>query len=287
MPNTPAPLANLLRAVIPRTIRNALRRPGASLRQLFQRWNYARGKVEEVRILPGWTVRCHPICVDEFGVFQRDAEQELEMQCFARLSAPGMHFLDVGTHWGVFTLAALHFGGGEVRVMGIEASDAAARVYRENLVLNSAGDRVTLINAACGDRVGELKMLTTGAGSADYFVHADENRPDTITVPQVSIDHAVSTRGFVPSHLKIDVEGFEEEVLVGARNTLTTHRPILFLELHGDFIRQRHRRPEAVLDLLKSMNYGCWQRLDGGPLDFESLERKQFNVRFVAMAQPQ
>jgi len=275
-------LVNLVRSILPRGVRNAIRKPGTSLDRLNSRWKRFRGEVAQVEVIPGWTVKCHPICTGEFSVFRNDVQQEPEMQCFARLSCEGMRFIDVGTHWGVFTLAALHFGGPQARVLGIEASDSAAKIYRDNLHINEVEGRVIVVNAACGDRVGELKMLTTGAGGADYFVIPATDRADTISVPLVSVDHVVKEHSFSPTHLKIDVEGFEEEVLQGARRTLLEARPIIFLELHGDLIRQRGTRPEAVLEKLSAAGYTEWQKLDGSPLSMEELSRDAFNARFTA-----
>jgi FkbM family methyltransferase len=275
-------LVNIVRAILPRGLRNAIRKPGTSVERLISRWKRFRGEVAQVEVISGWRVKCHPICTGEFGVFRNDIRQEPEMQCFARLSCEGMRFIDVGTHWGVFTLAALHFGGPQARVLGIEASDSAAKIYQDNLHINEAEGRVIVVNAACGDRVGELKMLTTGAGGADYFVIPATDRPDTITVPLVSVDHVVQKHSFQPTHLKIDVEGFEEEVLEGARLTLLEARPIIFLELHGDLIRQRGTRPEAVLEKLSAAGYTEWQKLDGSPLSMEELSHDAFNARFTA-----
>jgi hypothetical protein len=55
--------------------------------------------------------------------------------------------------------------------------------------------------------------------------------------------------------VKIDVEGGEDAVLIGARGVLTRHHPIVFLELHGGMLRKAGRSPIAVLDRLRSYGY--------------------------------
>ena len=272
-----------LRLLMPRHLRNSLRRPLVTLQRMSSKWNWLRGKTIEVAVLSEWKLRCHQICGTEFGVFQTDPMQAMEMRCFVRFATPAMQLIDVGTHWGIFTLAALHFGGQQARVMGIEASDDVVKVYRDNLVINHVSERVIVINAACGQGDGKLKMLTTGAGGADYFVVPAEERSDTIDVSQVSIDSMVASHSFKPTHLKIDVEGFEEEVLRGAVKTLQESRPIIFLELHGPMIRNRRMRPEAVLEQLLDYGYTNWQNLDGSPLSLAGLEMLEFNARFVAL----
>ncbi|MBK8091119.1 MAG: FkbM family methyltransferase [Verrucomicrobiaceae bacterium] len=205
------------------------------------------------------------------------------MKCFADHATRNMQFLDVGTHWGVFTLAAIHYGGKGVRVVGIEASSDAVAVYKENLQLNNVVSQVDIINAACGESVGELKMLTTGAGGADYLVVPAGERFDTVTVPQVTIDSTVVSAGFKPTHVKIDVEGFEEEVLRGAFQTLRNFKPTVFLELHGLLINNRGKRPQNVLGLLREAGYSKWLNLDNQVITTEELEACGYNARFIAI----
>jgi hypothetical protein len=69
-----------------------------------------------------------------------------------------------------------------------------------------------------------------------------------------------ATAGLEPTHVKIDVEGFEGEVLDGARELLARARPIIFLELHGDILRERGRSPREVLGKLESLGYATFLR---------------------------
>jgi hypothetical protein len=55
--------------------------------------------------------------------------------------------------------------------------------------------------------------------------------------------------------LKIDVEGYEEEVLLGAEECINAYRPIIFLELHAELIRRRGRDPKRVVGTLKRLGY--------------------------------
>lgn len=58
-----------------------------------------------------------------------------------------------------------------------------------------------------------------------------------------------------PDVIKIDVEGGELAVLVGARNTLLTHRPQLFLEMHGETMNLKRQNVAAIVDYLNDLGY--------------------------------
>lgn len=226
------------------------------------------------------TVRCHPLCVREFKVFINDAAQRREMRDFLSRCRPGMQLLDVGAHWGAFTLAALTRQGRSARALCIEASTSAAVMLRKNLGFNGLESLADVIVAAAGSKPGVLKMLTTGAGGADYVIVPAEDRPDTTPVPQVTVDEVCRERGFNPTHVKIDVEGFEEEVLMGAGETLSNLNALLFLELHGDFIRARGGNPLAPLHLAASYGYRSIM-LEGVATDLDGVAAVGCNARLV------
>lgn len=273
-------ITKLIRTIVPRSVRNALRRPSVTWARCIAKLKFAVGIAPRVKLTHDFEVRCHPICQSEFSVFSQDREQAAEMTKFVEIVRPGFKILDVGAHWGAFTLAALKKAGAAGSVICIEASGPVIRVLRENICLNNIVSQVTVVNAACGDANGTIPMLTTGAGGADYFVVPSESRPDVITVAQVTADSVCEQYQFSPHLVKIDVEGFEEEVVKGAKKMLRNSRPIVFLELHGEQIRARGRCPEDVLEAFSEAGYSVWRSVgDGIPMLHSDLASRGFNAR--------
>jgi len=275
-------VVNLIRSTIPRPVRNALRRPRSTVSRVIAKSQFMFGRTARLSLRPDWQLHCHPICVPEFNVFATDSVQRNELDRFVRRCSDEMRLLDVGAHWGIFTLTALKYGGPAVRSVCLEPSPDAAKIMRWNLKLNGIGDRVKIIEAAAGQTTGHLQMLTTGAGGADYLVVAPEHRPDSVAIPQIDITSLCASLEFFPTHIKMDIEGFEQEGLLGAREILRQHRPILFLELHGDLIRRRNRDPQAVLQILTDAGYELLH--DGEqPADLRQLAGCGFNARLLGL----
>src|SRR5947199_1014162 len=87
-------ITKLIRSTIPRSWRNALRRPRVTAARVRAKMQFRMGKSSSLYIRPEWSVRCHPICVPDFGVFHVDPAQQAEMNDFVSQCRPEMRFLD-------------------------------------------------------------------------------------------------------------------------------------------------------------------------------------------------
>ena len=248
-------LVDLARRAVPRPVRNLLRDPRAVAVWAGRELAYRAGRTASGSLLEGWSPLVHPASAAIFRM-RDDEDQRRELEEFVGHCTPGMVFYDVGASHGVFTLAALRYGGPAARVVAVDPSPVSNRLLRINLRLSGVEGRVELVEAAVGAEDGMLAMLTAGPGGDHYLIGVDDARRDARRVPQWTLESlARRVGGPDPTHLKIDVEGFEEEALRGAVALLRRARPVLFLELHGDLIRRRGRDPGAVLALLKDCGY--------------------------------
>jgi FkbM family methyltransferase len=227
-------------------------------------------------MLPGWTVRCHP-AVEQFAYQPQllDPEQAAELVDFVASCRPGMRLLDVGAHFGVFCLAALHHGGATARALAIKPSAAAAALLHTQAALNGVSERLTVIRAAAGARHGRIGMVDAGVLAAGYFVRDTEGRPahDLTMVRMRTLDEVCAAHDFSPTHVKIDVEGAEADVLAGAGDLLSSPQPpVVFIELHNDMVRREGRRPQDTLERLRAHGYAV-STSRGASLDEDDMVR--------------
>ncbi len=248
----------LARAVLPRAVRNWVRHPLEAVR-----WAVAdvRARCEwpaTLTLRPGWVFRSHPGAYrSAYHAQQTDPEQAAEFDQFVARCSPGMVLFDLGAHFGLFSLAALHYGGPTARAVAVDPSPLAARVTAYQARVNGLGGRLRVIRAAAGEAAGSMGMVSAGIGSAGYFVRPGVDHPasEQVRVDTVTIDQLAAECG-LPTHVKVDVEGFELGVLRGGEATLRgPHPPHLFVELHADLIRTAGGDPRECLTLLRGWGY--------------------------------
>jgi FkbM family methyltransferase len=274
----------IVRAAIPRGARNWMRSPRKSVGWAWGEAEYLCGRRERIEIRPGWRLLCHPLAYRHSYFAQvADAEQAAEFDSFIAHCTPGMVLFDVGAHFGLFSLAALHYGGAESQAIAVDASPTAARMLEVQARLNGAQDRLRVVRACVCDEVGTRGMVAIGPLADGYFTPPTREtfRSDVTTTPALTLDRLAELTGVRPTHIKLDIEGFEESALRGGRNLLrAANAPVLFVELHNQLIQEQGGEPGGVLDLLREFNY-VPQRFDGARAEHTALLAKPL-VRFIA-----
>ncbi|WP_029002490.1 FkbM family methyltransferase [Azorhizobium doebereinerae] len=146
---------------------------------------------------------------------------------------PGDAFLDVGANVGAYSLLAAAAGA---RVIAVEPAPAACRWLALNVRVNDLGARVEIVPAALGRAAGSVRF-TAGQDTLNHVAEAGETA-DAVTVPVERLDDVAARGGDVPRIIKIDVEGYETEVLAGADRTLASPDLLaVILELNGSGAR--------------------------------------------------
>ena len=167
------------------------------------------------------------------------------------LLRPGMTAVDVGANIGALTVPMAQTVGAAGRAIAIEAQRGIFHMLCGNMAMNDLANVRTIL-AAAGSRAGAISvprlMLdrpnNLGALSLVPGENAAMDRVEVITLDSLALDAC---------HLiKIDVEGMEREVLLGAADTIGRHRPFLYVE------NDRKDKSEALLRHLFELGYRVW-----------------------------
>lgn len=186
-----------------------------------------------------------------------------EMTFWLRVLQPGDLFVDVGANIGIYTLLMASHGAD---VIAVEPAEEARRLLEVNLSLN--GLKADVVTAALGRAPGRAK-LTDELGSSNHIVangsgngQADEHASD-VTV--TTLDEELGDR--TAAGVKIDVEGFELDVVLGASRALAERRiGILQLEWNSMARERFGRDREEVARTLQDADYALARPDDQGIL---------------------
>jgi FkbM family methyltransferase len=170
---------------------------------------------------------------------------------------PGMNFVDIGAHFGFFSLLARRLVGFKGQIHSFEPSDATFRILESNLrgphnvflnqtalwsersflVLHDMGLRHSAFNSITAPRLPGQDHLLLGA------------RP--MHTQCTTLDDYCSRVGFVPHFVKIDAESSEWDILQGMKDTIRLYHPAICLEVGDLGIPGVVRSLDSVLFLLE------------------------------------
>lgn len=156
---------------------------------------------------------------------------------FEKFAMPGGIVIDVGANIGVTSIISGRLVG-DGCVVALEPVPDTFKHLQLN-VERSALDNVTCLMAAAGSEEGEVQLVTQTGSNFAAFVgykdvldrYTDYNVYSARVVPLdlVAADQRLTNVDFI----KIDVEGYELEVLRGAKATLNRFKPVVFLEANN------------------------------------------------------
>lgn len=126
----------------------------------------------------------------------------------------GDRFVDVGANVGSYTVLAGGAVGAEV--ICFEPLPATFAHLQDNIAANHLEKRVDARRMALGAKAGKL-AFTTGLDTMNHIAAAGEKG---VEVEVARLDDALA--GKAPTLMKIDVEGFETDVIAGAEATLSS-----------------------------------------------------------------
>jgi FkbM family methyltransferase len=134
-----------------------------------------------------------------------------EMLAWRRALRDGGLFIDVGANVGTYTIWAAELGA---EVIALEPADDTFALLRENIDLN--GYQVTAMRAAAGDHCGTARF-TAGRDAGNSLDPAGPVEARLVTVDSLIGDRYVTG-------MKVDVEGFEIDVLRGCARAMAERR---------------------------------------------------------------
>ncbi len=211
---------------------------------------------------------------------------EIEWQLIDQLMRPGMDSVEVGANIGTHSVAmARKLAQWGRRLLVVEPQPVIFQNLCANIALNGFFN-VQAENVACSDQAGTLSFSEPDYGEENNFggVQMAEYSGSGPRVRAVLLDDLLGPDWDV-GLIKIDVEGYEQRVLEGARDVIKRSRPILYLE------NDRVDKSKSLIEWLWSAGYRIWWHIPllFNPKNFAGVEENLYGnvASFNMLAVPE
>lgn len=208
--------------------------------------------------------------------------------------APGDNFVDVGAHYGYFSLLASKLVGSEGNVYSFEASPVTFQILQDNA---NMADNIKPFNKAVSDSAKHITFYQFPNLYSEYNTMYNEqfesqdwykgNKPQELKIEANTIDFFAEREAVIPNIVKIDVEGAEYDVVAGMTSLLTDHAPILVLEfLSKSRSNSQHIKAEELLKKYGYQSYcinadGTLQLVEDVSHYFDTVDFNSDNIVFA------
>lgn len=145
-------------------------------------------------------------------------------------------FIDVGTHIGRYSIILAKKGW---EVFSFEPLKSNFNQLKLNISLNKIGENLHLYNIGLGNKKGKQTIFYERhkGGEASLIFHK-EHSAEKIIIDK--LDNILKFKKTGKVILKIDVEGFEYQVLKGASNFIKKNKPEIFIEIWDEDKKKDH-----------------------------------------------
>lgn len=180
--------------------------------------------------------------------FLRFNSQVKEMDNFIKLTTDKKILFDVGSQFGSFSFPFL-------------GNHSDKRVFAFDGGLNPflTTSQIKVIN-----KLHNFNVFNFLIGNKDEIVKCFSESLQSLAIPgndtrmMFRIDTVSSIFDVVPDVIKIDIEGCEYQALTGAVETITTYRPMIFIEVHPKFLPQYQNSIHDIVAFVDSIEYDVY-----------------------------
>ena len=176
---------------------------------------------------------------------------------------PGDRFVDIGANHGMISLLGAYLVGAKGTVESFEPNPSCVQRIKEHIQINNV-NHIQIHPCAIGATPStlELSILTlhTGYGTLGSIPDKDKHLiTQVIDVPVHTADSVLNQKSQAPSLIKIDVEGFELNALLGLEKTLSQSQSPVITEVVDNYLKRADHTRKMLMDYMHKLGYKGYQ----------------------------
>lgn len=187
--------------------------------------------------------------------YLKKERDSFDISVIEKIVRPGDNCIDVGANIGLYSIVMARCGYDIGRVYAFEPVKSTFNILKKNIALNDFIN-ILPINKGVGDSKGTKEINITAQSELSSI--GNNGRGTIIKKQEIdicSLDEYL-TDGIDIRFLKIDVEGFEKQVLYGARNLIEDSKNlVIMLELNEKNLAVLGSSAKEVITFLNGFGY--------------------------------
>lgn len=188
----------------------------------------------------------------ELSLFETGTYEKGTIQLLKKYLKPGSVFIDIGANIGLMSVIASELVEENGVVYAVEANPATVSILQANIELNNCKN-IQLLPVALSDEKGIALLFENwevNRGGASLISQSDGQKGVEVTMER--LDDLFDENTAV--HLvKIDVEGFEPQVIRGGMNWFRKQVPVFIIEVSEKREKETGPSPLEIMELVKTI----------------------------------
>lgn len=166
-------------------------------------------------------------------------------------------FVDVGANIGYFSMLAARQKAG--KVLAIEPAPKTYGILNMNIKHNMFANVIESFNIALGGEKRTAKFIYSlgPKNHVEYEVDNIHTNLPTTNVNVITLDDLLKSRKEVNKidFIKVDIEGYEYDFLLGAKKTIEAFKPIILMEIEEHRLAKYNATAEEVFNFMNYLGY--------------------------------
>ena len=168
-----------------------------------------------------------------------------------------MTVLDIGTNIGVTILPISERIGDNGKVYGFEPDKRNFKIATKNISLNNFKNiQIENIGLGSEDERKKMSIEVSSNRGMNKIVTEELANQNYETIEVQKLDNWIVNKNITSIDLvKMDVEGYEHNIIKGGIETLKKYLPILFIEIDDNMLKSSGTSAKDLITTLESIGY--------------------------------
>lgn len=188
----------------------------------------------------------------ELSLFETGTYEKGTIQFLEEYLKPGSSFLDIGANIGLMSVIASKLVGERGIVYSVEANPGTVPILQTNIDLNNCKN-IELLPVALSDVQGTALLFENwevNRGGASLISQGDNQQGVEVKMERLDdLFDEMTTIDLV----KIDVEGFEPQVIRGGINWFSKQLPVFIIEVSEKREKEVGPSPKEIMELVQTI----------------------------------